>query len=146
MSIVVEKLLVKDFETKYGTNTLGHHRYVEGIHFIDLPVNASTHTRLHELAHAKLGHGEKDSRLTWKEIIDSELSAEIQAWKWKSKELNWRVALSTICMLKEESKFSKVSTLFNLLNNSFSRLGYKLSTKDEKEMWNYLRNSNRRKL
>jgi len=52
---------------------------------------ASTRTRLHELAHKRMGH--EPGRMSVSEFVSSELDAEIWAWERMDKKPNYRVGL-----------------------------------------------------
>ena len=78
-------------------------RYL-GEGYIELPPKASTKTRLHELAHKKLGH--EPGEMEVEEFADREIDAEKWAWETTDKSLTPRVGLPAVVSLVEDYDFS----------------------------------------
>lgn len=78
-------------------------RYL-GEGYIELPPKASTRTRLHELAHKRLGHELGD--MSAREFVDKEIDAEKWAWETMDKKPTHRVGIPAIISLIEDYDYS----------------------------------------
>jgi len=78
-------------------------RYL-GEGYIELPPKASTRTRLHELAHKRMGHELGDTSA--REFVDKEIDAEKWAWETMDKRPTHRVGLPAVVSLVEDYDFS----------------------------------------
>lgn len=61
----------------------------EGV--IRFPGKPSTRTRLHEIAHKRMGH--EPGRMSAREFTSKEIDAEVWAWEMMGKKPNYRVGL-----------------------------------------------------
>jgi len=102
---------------------------------IVLPPKASTRTRLHELAHKRLGH--EPGRMTVSEFVDREIEAEVFAWEAMDKELNPRVGGPALMALIEDYDFSNEEAL-ELVVGRLEAVGIQVSEADRKDLWRFL--------
>jgi len=71
---------------------------------IELPLKATTKTRLHELAHKRLGH--EPGMMPARELVDREIDAETWAWEAMDKKPTHRVGLPAMQSLIEDYDYS----------------------------------------
>ncbi len=132
----------EDFREKYPTEELAGIHWTEGEgHIIEVPRGSSTRTKLHETAHARLGHRTK-SGLTY----DETGIREVEADKWSYRKLGRKPPLNTLL-------WSLASHIVELLNMGYSensvfnyvvgvleKTGVSLSKRDKSYIWWRLRN------
>jgi hypothetical protein len=106
----------------------------EGKHIIEIPRGASTRTRLHEMGHYVLGHD--DERITYRELVDREISAEAFAYESMGKKPTWRIAIPVMSDIIYDHNFSP-NEAFNLALDAFRKININLSKYDRASLWSY---------
>jgi hypothetical protein len=135
MSIEIIVYPQDEWNQKFGASQAGNHfTKGPGKHVIEWPEGTSTRARVHEVAHAMLGHSSADSK-TWASVVVRELLAEAQTYKWMDKKVTWRIAIPLITELYHEAGVRDISTMFILLRDGLDQAGYPLSKKDTSELW-----------
>jgi len=134
----IEYLPKKEYRERFEPDSLGTHRTEEGEHVIYLPKGSSTKTRMHEIAHAELGHETpKDKPLTFGESAKRELAAD----DWVYSKLGTDPSFNEILMDFEGmigeclDKGYSVSQTFNWIMKELEDFGYDISKEEKSEIW-----------
>lgn len=135
----IEVLARKEFEEKYGSGALGqHYTTEEGEHVVVYPEGASTKTKLHELAHAKLEHvGEP-------ETLGEHMRRELAADKWVYEKLGtsptWSELLADFDFKELFDHGCRPNEVFAWVKGKIEEAGWLELDKEERSMlWWYLR-------
>lgn len=135
-----ERLSSKEFRKRHPEGLLGWHGTTEnGEHVIEVPYGASTRTRMHEIAHAELGH--KTEEMTFGDWAKRELAADA----WVAERLGKGVTMAEVCgdfqpMAEEAFRMGyTVSNVMTWLMEELSGAGYSLDRGDRSTLWWLLR-------
>jgi len=139
--VKIEKLSGKEFRRKYGSDLGGHHYTTEeGEHVVVLPFKASTKTRMHEIAHAELGHVGPAG--TYSETAERELAAD----KWVYEKLGtlptWHEILLDLAPLVDDliEKGYRPNELFTWIKRELESVGWSELDREEKSLlWWWIR-------
>lgn len=94
---------------------------------------ASTTTRLHELAHAKLGH--EPGRMPASEFVSRELDAEIYAWRMMDRKITPRVGIIAFEELRSDFGYSNTAAL-ELVVEGLRRKGIRVTGDSHRDLKN----------
>lgn len=130
----------KEFEERYGPSVSGiHYTTSEGEHIIDIPRGASTKTRMHEIAHAELGHVGKPRTLG--EIAQREGEADNWIYKKLGREPSLNEYLKDLVPLIDEA-FEDGYTVSNVMHFVITALrdaGWEPGSETRSAIWWWLR-------
>jgi hypothetical protein len=135
--IAINYLTPKQFKSKHG-NGLGVHFYDDkGNHFIDLPYHASTLTRCHELAHAYSNDITGVMKLS--EYFECEVRAEVNAWQYTNKPLNYNVVYPAVIAFKDDGylKYLGLHYVFNKALLELAKYHIAITKSERSELWHY---------
>lgn len=138
----IEYLPKKEYKERFEPSSLGTHRTEEGEHIIYLPKGASTRTRMHEIAHAELGHETpKDRPLTFSESAKRELAADDWVYEKLDKDPSFNEILSDFGGMIGEclDKGYSVSQIFNWVVKELETFGYDISKEEKSSIWWWIR-------
>ena len=137
MKIII--LSKKEFEKKYGSHSAGEHYTEEGEHIVVLPQGASTKTKMHEIAHAELGH--EGRAKTYKERAKRELEADSWVYEKLGKNPTWAEILEDFGGDIDEllEKGYTVSDIFSWLKGELEDAGYIMDREDRSRLWWWIR-------
>ncbi len=136
----IEYLPKDEFKKRFGSGWGGKHWTEEGEHIIVLPKGASTKTRMHEIAHAELGHETVDS-ITLHESVQRELAADAWVYERLGTNPTFTELLQDLCPMAEQAfKLGyTVSNVMAWLLQELSEAGYELNRRERSELWWWLR-------
>jgi len=131
----------REFERRHGDNLRGAARREDGVYVIELPRGYKTVTRLHELAHIKLGHCDEIP-----EDIYGMFRHELEAQKWVDEKMGRKTSLTGILNIISSTiillfRFNhRPTTIFSYINWILWSSGYIEDKKDSSCLWWWLRN------
>lgn len=132
----------RDFGKKFGFGYMGDHDYIDGVHVISLPFGASTKTRLHELGHAKLGHGEGESPfITIHESAQMEIGATLWAYEKLGAKPHFGVLVDSLLPLIDEgfSRGFTVGNVFAWISDELLSVGCSMTQQEKSGVWWWLK-------
>jgi len=132
-----------EFRRKYGGTSGGiHYTTKEGEHVIVFPEGASTRTRLHEIAHAELGHETKE-RISFGERARRELAADSWVYEKLGKDPSWYEVLGDFAPMVEEllEMGYTPNRIFNWVKKEVGDAGYIMDDDAKSFLWNHIRTS-----
>lgn len=131
----------KEFREKYGSESAGeHYTDEEGKHVVVVPQGASTKSRMHEIAHAELGH--EGPAKTYSERAKRELAADSWVYEKLGRTPSMYELLEDFAGDIEEliKEGYSVSGIFNWLKEELENAGYVLEREDRSFLWWAIRN------
>jgi len=132
----------KDYREKHGYGLSGVH-YVDesGTHIVEVPKGASTKTRMHEIAHAKLGHETKEI-VTFHETAQKELEADAWVYEKLGSDPTWMEIISDFAPLVRELFVEgyKPTPVFNWVRKEIEEAGYEIDGDEKSRLWWTVRN------
>lgn len=108
---------------------LGYYSDKSGISYSKKP---NTRTRLHEIAHKRLGH-KTSSKMKVSELINSELEAEAWAWEAMGKKPDYRISYSILSTLIYIYNFPATVAIEEVIT-AMQDKGIKVSRKDRNSL------------
>lgn len=126
----------KEFREKYGADVSGVHFGIgEGEHEIVLRKGASSKTRLHEIAHAELGH--VGSAGTYQEMARRELDADAWVYEKLGRDPTWSELLGNFVAEVDDllENGRSVNSVFTWLIDALEDAGYALDREDRSTVW-----------
>lgn len=141
----IEKLPRKEFKRVYGTEFLGEHFMEEGEHIIVVPEGASTKTRLHEIAHAELGH--EGPAKTYGERVKRELEADSWVYEKLGRTPSETELIGDFAGYIDEllEKGYSVVEVFNWLKKAVEDAGYVIDREFKSNIWWLIRGRERKR-
>jgi hypothetical protein len=134
------RLSDKDYRKQYGTGSGASHFTDEsGEHIIVLPGKPSTKTRMHEIAHAELGH------VGPAKTLGEAAKRELQADAWVYDKLGRTPSMYEIANdfggLVEQAvdNGDSASTIFSWVMREIEEQGYTVSKENRSEIWWWIR-------
>lgn len=136
----VMRFTPKEFARRHGPFVVGWHETSgEGEHVIELPYGASTKTKMHEIAHAELGHVGPTE--TFGELAKRELEADKWVYEKLGKEPSSMELFHNFTPFVEElaDKRYSLHEVFNWIKEEIENAGYQLERGDRSALWWWLR-------
>jgi len=137
----IEYLSRGEFVKKYGPSSAGwHYTTEEGEHVVVLPKGASTKTRMHEIAHAELGH-ETRERITFSDWAQRELGADSWVYEKLGRDPSFRELLADLKPIAEKAfeRGYSVANVMSWLVGELEEAGYIVEREDRSTVWWWLR-------
>ena len=135
----IVRLPKKEFKKRYGRDTAGIHIGEGDEDLIVLPFGASTKVRMHEIAHAKLGH--KGEPKTYEELAQREFAVDSWVYERLGRDPTFLELYSDFSediydLLKEGYSVNRV---FRWLKEEAENAGYILDRGDKSTLWWWIR-------